>query len=104
MDDQNEQVQEDLKKTKEWIESLPQDDNGKWRYKLSDPLQLGKKTVEEFSLEKPKAKHWRDVSTKMKMGDFMNVISSVANEPKSTIDELSMKDMNKLIEFISYFG
>lgn len=106
MDDQNIELENDEKeveKTQKWIDSL-ETDNGKWVYKLQDPITLGKKKVEKFSLERPKAKHWREVSTKMKMGDFMNVISNVAHEPKSTIDELSMKDLNKLIEFVGHFG
>lgn len=99
MDDQT----KDAEETKKWINSLKIEGN-KWVYPLEEPIEIGKKKIESLHLERPKAKHWRDVSTKMKMGDFFNVISSVSHEPPSTIDELGMKDANKLIEFIGYFG
>lgn len=77
----------------------------KFVIKLSKPFQFGQgRLVETLELSEPKAKHIRKMPTSPIMDDILKICGALAGEPDSLIDELSLKDCNKLAEFVSAFN
>lgn len=77
--------------------------DGKYVLPLSRPIQFGETKITEFHLDEPRAKHLRDFPANPKMDDILKVVGSLAQQPDSVIDELSMKDTNSCTEFFSAF-
>jgi hypothetical protein len=93
------------KKEKELdVNSLKKDENGKYILPLNKAIKIKDKTITEFHLDEPKAKHMRSMPTNPSMDDIMNVIGSLAGEPDHVIDELSVKDVNLCAEFFQAFA
>jgi len=86
------------------LKEFPKNENNQFVYTLKEPIQYGSNEIKEFILEKPKAKHIRQMSSKPGMDDVLNVIGKIASQPNSVIDELCMEDVNILSEFFSVFG
>lgn len=78
--------------------------NGKYTYKLLEKIDFAGEEITEFQLQKPRAKHIRNMSSKGDINDVLIVIGKLAAQPDKVIDELSMKDMNNLSEFFEYFS
>lgn len=88
----------------EVLKDFNQNEKGQYVYKLAESIQFGSEKIEEFTLDKPKAKHVRKMQQNPGMDDVLKVIGRLANQPDSVIDELCMEDMNTLAEFFSVFG
>jgi hypothetical protein len=93
-----------VKKSKESIlANFPMKD-GKFIFKLEEPIKHGKETIVELELMKPKAKHIRDLSAEPNMSEILDFIGAISAQPSSVIDELSMGDVTKLGEFMQAFN
>jgi len=70
--------------------------------KLIEPIEWGEgNVVKELSFIKPKAKHMRNLNIQnMKMGDMIDLIAILSNEPSSMIDQLSIPDLQNINEKI----
>ena len=93
-----------MKKETEILESLERNQDGKYILKLNSPFQYGQREVKELLLSEPKAKHIRKMPTNPIMDDILKICGSLAGEPDSLIDELSLKDCNRLAEFVGAFN
>jgi hypothetical protein len=78
--------------------------DGKYILPLSKEIKHGQRTVTELSLSEPKAKHIRKMPTNPIMDDVLKACGALAGEPDSLIDELTLKDCNKLAEFFGAFN
>jgi hypothetical protein len=79
-------------------------DGKKFIYVLKEPIEFGQETIKEFILEKPKAKHIRNMPKDAGMDAILKVIGSLSGQPDSVIDELDFPDMNVLAEFFTAFS
>lgn len=85
------------------LKELEQKD-GKYIMPLSKPIKYGEKQITELHLDEPKAKHIRKMPTNPIMDDVLKICGKLANEPDSLVDELSLKDCNRLAEFFGAFS
>lgn len=76
------------------------DGNTKLLIKLIHPIEYGEGEVyKEFTFKKPKAKHMRNLNiTNMKMGDMIDLIATLSDEPPSLIGELEIPDLQNINE------
>lgn len=86
------------------LKDFTPNEKGQYVYKLKEPITYGSETIKEFTLDKPKAKHVRGMSRNPGMDDVLKVISKLANQSNSVVDELGMEDMNILAEFFAAFS
>ena len=94
-----------MEEEKSILDELERDPStGKYLFKLIDPIEFGKETITELRLEKPKAKHIRSLPTKPTTGDMLVIFEALACLTRSQVDELSMKDVTRLGEFIDAFS
>lgn len=91
------------KKETDILNELEQKD-GKYILPLSKEINYGQRVVKELHLSEPKAKHIRKMPTNPIMDDVLKICGSLAGEPDSLIDELTLKDCNKLAEFFGAFN
>lgn len=91
-------------KTKEEILAQFEERDGKYIYKLKEPIQFGSETITEFELQRPKAKHIRNMPMKPTMGDMIDVVGKLAAQPKKVVDELSQDDLMICVEFYGAFS
>jgi hypothetical protein len=78
--------------------------DGKYVMPLSRPIQHGQREIKELLLSEPKAKHIRKMPTNPIMDDVLKICGALAAEPDSVIDELPLKDCNRLAEFFGAFS
>lgn len=78
--------------------------DGKYIFPLSKSIQHGQTEIKQLELSEPKAKHIRKMPTNPIMDDVLKICGSLAAQPDSVIDELSLKDCNKLAEFFGAFN
>jgi hypothetical protein len=71
--------------------------------KLKNPITLGSQTIDEFTLRTPKAKDFRRLPMEPKIGDLLDLLGSLAGQPKPVIDELSVEDLGTLMEITGGF-
>lgn len=91
------------KKESDILKELKQKD-GKYILPLSSPIKHGQSEISELELSEPKAKHIRKMPTNPIMDDVLKICGSLAAQPDSVIDELSLKDCNRLAEFFGAFN
>jgi len=91
-------------KTKEEILSQFEQRDGKYIHVLSEPIQFGQELIKEFELQKPKAKHIRNMPAKPGMDAVLKVVGKLAAQPDKVIDELCMEDVNILAEYFGAFS
>ena len=85
------------------LDELEQKD-GKYILPLKKPIKHGQREITELQLVEPQAKHIRKMPTKPNMNDVLQACGRLAGEPDSVIDELSLKDCNRLAEFFGAFN
>lgn len=90
--------------TKEEILSQFEERDGKYIHKLKEKIQFGTELIEEFELQKPKAKHIRNMPQKPGMDAVLKIVGKLAGQPDKVIDELSMEDVNVLAEYFGAFS
>lgn len=79
--------------------------DAKWVFPLSEPISRNAtEKITELLLDEPKAKHIRQMPTSPIMDDILQVMGSLAQQPDSVMDELSMRDTNRLGEYFSAFS
>jgi len=71
--------------------------------KLNTPVVFGDDTIETLTFKKPKAKHFRSLPMNPNIGDFLNVVAKLCDQPPSVIDELSPDDMTAACEVVANF-
>ena len=71
--------------------------------KLREPIQFGSETITELKFKKPKAKHFRKLSTSDGMDATLTLASKLCDQTPSVLDELSVDDMAEVIEVIDGF-
>lgn len=92
------------KKQENILEELVKVD-GKWVFPLSQPISRnGKEEIKELLLDEPRAKHIRQMPAQPIMDDILQVMGALAQQPDSVMDELCMKDTNRLGDFFSAFS
>jgi len=91
------------KKEKTILDELEKKD-GKWCLPLQKPFKHGDREVSELLLDEPKAKHLRGLSGEPDMDEILIIVEKLAQEPTSIIDELSMPDTNRAVEYFSSFN
>lgn len=91
-------------KSKEEILAKFEKKDDKYIYKLKESVKFGEETILEFSLFTPKAKHIRDMPSKPKMSDILDIIGKLSAQPKVVIDNLAIEDVNALAEYFSAFN
>lgn len=78
--------------------------DGSVSVQLAEPIIFGEEKIEVLKLQKPKAKHLKNLNLKeMKMGDFMALIAVLAGQFPQVIDEMGMKDLIFCTEVIGNF-
>ena len=92
------------KKETNILQELQRTQEGKYILPLSSPIKHGQREVTELHLSELKAKHIRKMPTNPTMDDVLKVCGQLAAEPDSLIDELSLKDCNKLSEYVQAFS
>lgn len=97
-------MDEMIEKTKDEILSQFENRDGKFVHKLKEPIQFGSETIEEFELQKPKAKHIRSMPQNPGMDSVLKIVGKLAAQPDKVIDELSMEDVTILTEYFSAFS
>jgi hypothetical protein len=93
----------EIKKKLEELEILPTDD-GKFIMKLKDPVKWGDETINELIIVEPRAKHMRNMPGSPGVGDILRVCADLASQPDAFIDDLCLKDANRLGEFFTAFN
>lgn len=78
--------------------------DGKFTYKLLTPIHYGQDIISTLELTEPKAKHIRQMPANPKSDDTLKVLGALCSQPDSVIDELSLKDVGRLSEFIEAFS
>lgn len=86
------------------LKELEKNSEGKYILKLQTPFKYGQREVTQLELSEPKAKHIRKMPSSPIMDDILKICGSLAGEPDSLIDELSLKDCNRLAEFVGAFN
>jgi hypothetical protein len=72
--------------------------------KLLEPFKYGKdQYIEELVVQKPKAKHIRNLPAEPNTGDLLNLAGKLCGQPPSLIDELAIPDTMALLEIVSDF-
>lgn len=78
--------------------------DGRYSFKLTEPVSHGSEPIKEFSLRAPKAKDLRALKfDDLKAGDLIDVAGECAAQPRSVMNELCAKDTFRLVGFISNF-
>jgi hypothetical protein len=67
---------------------------------LIRPIEFGKNTIERLHLREMTARDMRSLHQNMTYGDLLDIGGKIANQPKSVIDKLSVKDTNALVEYV----
>lgn len=74
-------------------------------YKLKNPIQLGSEKIEVLKFREPKAKDFREMPMSPKFGDMLNLAAKISNNPPSTMDQLSVLDMQEVLKLVGeYMG
>jgi hypothetical protein len=69
--------------------------------KLSEPLIFGSEVIESLTLQKPKAKHIKNVEFKnAKLADILQVASKLSGVSVSYLDELSIEDAKRVADAV----
>lgn len=71
---------------------------------LVEPVYHGKEKVEELVLIKPRAKHLRNMPAEgLQMKHILDISGTLARQPKSVIDNLSIEDFQSLGAVVTSF-
>lgn len=71
--------------------------------KLLSPVTWGSEVIFELVVQKPKAKHVRNLPAEPKTGDLLDLAASLCGQTPRMIDELSIEDMTALMEVVGSF-
>jgi len=71
--------------------------------KLSSPIHAGSEPIQELVVREPKAKDMRTLPSAPTTGDLLNLAGKLCAQPPSVIDQLSIPDMQKVLEAVSSF-
>lgn len=71
--------------------------------KLRQPITWGSDVISELEVKTPKAKHVRNLPAEPKAGDLLDLAASLCGQTPRMIDELSIADMNALLEVVGSF-
>ena len=71
--------------------------------KLQQPILFGSESIKELTLQPPKAKHYRGMPADMGMDEMLTLAGRLSGQPNTVIDELSIDDMQTVMENISHF-
>jgi hypothetical protein len=71
--------------------------------KLKTPVTWGSEVIFELTVQKPKAKHVRNLPAEPKTGDLLDLAASLCGQTPRLIDELSIEDMTALMEVVGSF-
>lgn len=91
-------------KVKTILDELKTDKDGKYIYPLLKSIKQGSEVITEFRLDEPRAKHIRNMPANPTTGDSLDIIADLAAQAPSVIDELSLKDLTRLSEFVELFS
>lgn len=72
-------------------------------YKLKTPIQIGSEKIEVLKFRVPKAKDFREMPMSPKFGDMLNLAAKISNNPPSTMDQLSVIDMQEVLTLMGEF-
>jgi len=86
------------------IKKLERTQDGKYIIKLSEPINYGKDIFTQLELEQPKAKHIRKFPQNPSVDDILKMVGSLSAQSDSVIDELSLKDVEKVSDFVEAFS
>lgn len=87
--------------THELKKKTPAPQKGPITIKLSEPIEWGSEAITEITLQRPRAKHIKNISTKdVKIADMLAIASKLSGVSASALDELSMDDMHKVVEAV----
>ncbi len=86
------------------LDELKKDKDGKYILPLSSPIKFGSETIKEFIISEPKARHIRHLPSTPTTDDMLKICAELAAQPDSIIDELSLKDVGRITEFIEVFS
>lgn len=90
-------------KEKSFLDTLKKKD-GKYIIPLDVPIEYGKEKITELVASEPKAKHIRSLPSNPSVGDSLDMMGELCEVAGSVIDELSLKDVAKVSEFIEAFS
>lgn len=71
--------------------------------KLQKPITFGSEMIFELILTPPKAKHFRGLSTNIGMDEILTLAGKLSGQPNAVMDELSIPDMQTVMETIRSF-
>ncbi len=92
-----------MKKKNNILDEL-EEKNGKFILKLIKPIEFGSEEITELELIEPKAKHIRKLPANPTTDDVLKIIGQLSNQSDSVIDEISLKDVARLSEFVEVFS
>ena len=106
MEDQIEEVSEKSKR-------LPPDGDtrgaaydfkeGRYHIPLKYPFEFGERQVKVIKIRRPTTKVMRNLSANMKMGEFIKMIETLGDEPKSLVDRIDPYDTGEICDFLGVF-
>ena len=70
---------------------------------LKEPITFGSETLYELSLMPLKAKHLRGLPAELDMDALLILAGRLTGQPPKVIDELSMMDLQALMEYSLVF-
>lgn len=79
------------------------DAQGAKKVTLSTPVTWGSEVIFELTVQKPKAKHVRNLPAEPKTGDLLDLAAALCGQTPRMIDELSIEDMTTLMEVVGSF-
>lgn len=85
------------------IEKQAPEAQGPKTIKLTSPIQWGSEMIFELTVQKPKAKHVRNLPAEPKTGDLLDLAASLCGLTPRAVDELSIEDMTALMEVVGSF-
>lgn len=71
--------------------------------KLRYPVTFGSKTITELEFKRPKAKHFRKMPAAPGVGDMLDLVASLTDQPSNVIDELDASDMEEALQIVGGF-
>jgi hypothetical protein len=73
-------------------------------YTLKEPIKNGAETIDALVFKAPKAKHFRQFPAQgATLGDILNLMGKLCDQPPSVIDELSAEDLAEASAIVAGF-
>ena len=73
-------------------------------YTLKEPIVFGSETINQITLQKPKAKHLKGLNLQnLKFDDFLVIISNLSDMPTSQVEEMGLEDTFDLVDVVTGF-